>query len=255
MDQVNKHWKPLAAGVTAVAMAGLVYYYLVKETSVHQMIEDVEETSKAVSADTWPNMHRIIDPELSKVDQDAQFNLWVGKVFSKYIEKHGSFKTDKEGRLQFDDFMNVYALVEIKARLDMSDSRNSDMERKIPLFKNAFYTEQSGEEATESKEKYVDLLIQLIDHECALYGPVLNEVLSMAKVNQTVWEFSVDKHLSVGKEYAIRASNLCVNSPFAYIGNKSYQEILDIYTKAVDFAIHQICHSADKDGECIFHII
>ena len=68
MDKVNKNLKPIAIGATAAVMAGLVYYFLFKDSKEQQMVLDVEEVSKAVSSENWPNMHRIIDPRGSKSD-------------------------------------------------------------------------------------------------------------------------------------------------------------------------------------------
>ena len=65
----------------------------------------------------------------------------------------------------------------------------------------------------------------------------------------------MNKYLSVGKDYTKRASTLCMSSPFAYVGDKSREKIFDIYREAIDFSIKHICHSKDKEGDCIYHII
>ena len=152
MDQVNKHWKPLAVGLTAATVAGLAFYYMSSSKKEQAMVEDIEEAVKAVSGKDWPNMNRIVDPSKTKNEEKAQFKRWSEKVFKKFIKNHGEFSTDKDGCLNLEDFMMTYSLIEIKARIDLHDSRNADLERKIPLFTKAFYEKfESAEDATAAK--------------------------------------------------------------------------------------------------------
>lgn len=88
-----------------------------------------------------------------------------------------------------------------------------------------------------------------------MYGRYLDEALKLTNINKAIWEYSVNHHLSHGKEYTLRASTLSLNSPFSYNGNKTKQEILDIYNDAVNFAIDHICKSNKTGTQCLYHII
>lgn len=258
MEDIKKHWKPIAIGVTALSLAFLTYYYS-RDEKQHALVQDVEQLSKKIDAQEWPSMHRIVDPTKTQAEQEAQFNKWINKVVSQFVEKHGNFKTGLDGTVGIKDFLQTYQLVEVKARMDLKDTRQNDALRKAPLFEKAFFAKTSEEEKkedrTEAKEKYVDLLLKLIDAECDLYGNVLNDVLKITKINRYIWEYSLNKYLSTGKEYTFRACQLCMNSPFAYAGNKSREEIITIYEEAVQWATDQICGSKDKESECVHHII
>jgi hypothetical protein len=79
-----------------------------------------------------------------------------------------------------------------------------------------------------------------IDHECDLYGPVLETVLQLAKVNQAIWEASMDTYLPKGEEFVRKSTLLALSSPFTYTGNKSKQEMIDIYVEACNFGVSHL---------------
>lgn len=141
MEDIKKHWKPIALGVTAATLALLAYYYS-REDKQHALVQDLEVASKLISSE-WPNMHRIVDPTKTQAQQLAQFNDWINKVVGPFIEKHGNFKTGMDGTLGIKDFLQTYQLVEVKARIDLKDSRQNDALRKSPLFEKAFFAQKT----------------------------------------------------------------------------------------------------------------
>ena len=65
MEDIKKHWKPIALGVTAATVAALAFYYT-RDNKQHAQVQDVEAAGKSVDSQEWPDMYRIVDPTLSK---------------------------------------------------------------------------------------------------------------------------------------------------------------------------------------------
>ena len=58
MDSIQKHWKPLALGVAATALAAYLLYNNSKATAVCQ---DVDSLAANLDASVWPKLRLVID--------------------------------------------------------------------------------------------------------------------------------------------------------------------------------------------------
>ena len=82
-------------------------------------------------------------------------------------------------------------------------------------------------------------------------------MLKIIKVNEQIWNSSMDVYLPSGETYIKRALLFSLSSPFAYTGSLSEEEVLKIYLEATDFALNLILKgttdgSTPKDDKSSF---
>ena len=69
-----------------------------------------------------------------------------------------------------------------------------------------------------------------------MYRPSQEEVLSVVKVNSTIWDASMEAYLPSGDQFISKAFKICLSSPFAFDAiNK--EEVHNIYQEAFNFAL------------------
>jgi len=76
--------------------------------------------------------------------------------------------------------------------------------------------------------------------EIKMYKDMQDQILAVVKINETIWNKSMETYLSDGEQYITNALKFSLSSPFTYSGKKSSDEILKIYQDASDFAISLI---------------
>lgn len=70
-----------------------------------------------------------------------------------------------------------------------------------------------------------------------MYKDVQDKILAKVKINEAIWNQSMEQYLPEGEQYITKALRFSMSSPFTYSGSKSPEEILKIYQDASDFAI------------------
>ena len=60
-----------------------------------------------------------------------------------------------------------------------------------------------------------------MEKEIDLYIKVRDEVLKLVKINEQIWNSSMDVYLPSGELYIIKALKFSLSSPFTYSGKKS----------------------------------
>lgn len=95
----------------------------------------------------------------------------------------------------------------------------------------------SNVEDKQAYKSYVDNVFQDIDVEIGQYQLVQDQILKKVKINENIWNSSMEVYLPSGEAYIRKAIRFSLSSPFIYEGNKSSGEITDIYCKASDFGL------------------
>ena len=70
MDSIQKHWKPIAAGLVATSLAAYLVY-INRSVKAHAELKDINTQKAALAAnpDQWPKLRRIIDFKAPSNDQ------------------------------------------------------------------------------------------------------------------------------------------------------------------------------------------
>lgn len=84
---------------------------------------------------------------------------------------------------------------------------------------------------------YIDQIYEDIMQEINMYKGVQDKILAKVKINEAIWNHSMEQYLPEGEQYITKALRFSLSSPFTYSGGKSSDEILKIYIEASDFAI------------------
>lgn len=234
MDFVQKHWKPISIGSTAVALSALLYYYSTNSTS-QKIVVDINDIRKRISKTSWPQIRRVVDPSLPRQKQQIQLQKWLDNIFKEYIRQRGSIKTNDLGHLEFTDLMELYNVIEAMGRFELQELRENNQGNRMEEFKKCFIDHQE-----QNMVNYLNIILINIDEECDNYTPALEKVLKLAKVKQLVWESSLEVNMPQGAQFIQHATIASQSSPLVYHGSKTKQEILDIYRNSVLFAISQL---------------
>jgi len=72
--------------------------------------------------------------------------------------------------------------------------------------------------------------------------------LKKVKINEQIWNQSMEQYLPPGEQYIKRALRFSLASPFTFEGSQSADQIVQIYKEASDFGIKLITECA-KPGE------
>ena len=218
--ELKKHWPAITVGVAAVALG--VYLYVSNRQKEHATLQDIEAAISAIDAKTWPSIRRVVDIELvGTKEAQTQLNEWLEKVMKEFINKRGALQTNTQGHLSEEDFLRIYEIIESTTRVHLYVLRKENEEKRSSLFQKAFFDEVTDAARKEARSQYVDALLQAIETECDQYRPSQDQVLKIAKVNQTIWEASMEEYLPVGDEFINKAFKVCLSSPFTFAGNQS----------------------------------
>jgi len=85
-----------------------------------------------------------------------------------------------------------------------------------------------------------------VEDECVWYKPAQTMVLDLVKVNNQVWEESMDVYLPGGEQFLRTACTISLSSPYTYKGDRSADDIMQVYQQAVDFGLEQIKSNKDE---------
>lgn len=225
MEKIKKHWQPIL--LTSAVGVALAAYFLLSDKKNHSKVQSLEYLKNLIldDAQNWPSAIRIIDSSLPLAEQKRQLDDWVESVFKEFIRQHGPIKSNSKGTLEFNDFIEIYQLIETFGRFELHEVRNNNEERRKEIFRDSF----AGEGDERKMEEYIDNILRCIDEECDLYAPALTKVLKIAGVQQLIWESSMEVNLPVGETFLKYATIVGTSSPFTYQGSKTKVEILDIY--------------------------
>lgn len=84
---------------------------------------------------------------------------------------------------------------------------------------------------------YVDKISKDVGKEINLYQEVQDMILKKVKINENIWNSSMEIHLPAGEQYVRKALRFSMSSPFRYSGNESESSIAEMYKTASDFGL------------------
>ena len=108
------------------------------------------------------------------------------------------------------------------------------------MFNNAF-NQDDGEK--EAYKIYIDKVFQDIEKEISLYQEVQDQILKKVKINENIWNSSMEIYLPNGELYIRKAIRFSLSSPFQYTGDKKEKEITEIYKSASNFGLKLLIDS------------
>lgn len=102
------------------------------------------------------------------------------------------------------------------------------------MFAKAFLQDEGN---TNAYKTYIFRVFQDIEKEINLYQEVQDQILKKVKINENIWNSSMEVYLPAGEPYVRKAIRFSMSSPYKYTGDKSEQDITQIYTTASDFGL------------------
>lgn len=73
--------------------------------------------------------------------------------------------------------------------------------------------------------------------EIELYRGVQEGVLKLVKINEQIWNSSMDTYLPSGAQYITKALKQSLKSPFNYTLNNSEEEVLQTFLTSAEWAL------------------
>lgn len=86
------------------------------------------------------------------------------------------------------------------------------------LFKESFVT-QAAKNLKESRQQYIQQIWNDINQEIEKYKDVQDSTLKKVKINEQIWNASMDQYLPSGEEYIRKALRFSLSSPFTFNGS------------------------------------
>jgi formiminotetrahydrofolate cyclodeaminase len=83
-------------------------------------------------------------------------------------------------------------------------------------FASAFIDLPSGSDLKEARKKYCSQVATSIQEEIEHYKKAQDKVLKLMKINENIWNQSMDAYLSEGKDYLYNALKYSQSSPFTF---------------------------------------
>jgi len=161
------------------------------------------------------------------------------------MKKHGSFKVDGNQNLNELDFTQTYELIESVSRLELFALRKTNEKKRHSLFQKSFHEAGSDDEKFNARQKYIESVWADIQQEIDNYKRVYEQILKRVKINDAVWNNSMDAYLPAGEQYIRKALRFSLSSPFTFSGKQSDETILQIYQESSDFAIKCLTNQDD----------
>lgn len=142
------------------------------------------------------------------------------KILQTYMKKHGSFKVDGNQNLNELDFTQTYELIESVSRLELFVLRKENEKKRHGLFRKSFQ-EGSDDDKFNARKEYIERVWLDIQQEIDNYKRVYEQILKRVKINDAVWNNSMDAYLPAGEQYIRKALRFSLSSPFTFSGKQS----------------------------------
>jgi len=143
------------------------------------------------------------------------------KILQTYIKKHGSFKVDGNQNLNELDFTQTYELIESVSRLELFVLRKDNEKKRHSLFQKSFQEGSDDISKFSARKEYIERVWTDIQQEIDNYKRVYEQILKRVKINDAVWNNSMDAYLPAGEQYIRKALRFSLSSPFTFSGNQS----------------------------------
>jgi len=137
------------------------------------------------------------------------------------MKKHGSFKVDGNQNLNELDFTQTYELIESVSRLELFVLRKDNEKKRHSLFQKSFQEGSDDISKFSARKEYIERVWTDIQQEIDNYKRVYEQILKRVKINDAVWNNSMDAYLPAGEQYIRKALRFSLSSPFTFSGNQS----------------------------------
>lgn len=101
--------------------------------------------------------------------------------------------------------MNIYNLIEANARFELHELRTSNEVARMDLFRRSFLAKIPNDEVHKARTEYIKQLQDHIQTEIEKYKNVQDDMLKIVKINEQVWNSSMDAYLPSGEQYIRKA--------------------------------------------------
>lgn len=188
----------------------------------------------------WPAPRKILSDSMSRESQQEVLKKWMDEELAAFLKEFGSFKFDEKNNLNEEDFLRIYDLIESVGRFELNQLRDQNEKSRGGMFSKAFVG--SGEDKAAYKS-YVDKVFTDIEQEIGLYQQVQDQILKKVKINENIWNSSMEVYLPSGEPYIRKAIRFSMSSPYKYEGEKTESKIIEIYKEASDFGLKMLVDS------------
>ena len=141
----------------------------------------------------------------------------MSTALKSYVEKNGTFTVDSSNNLKEEDFFRIYDLIESVGRFELYILRKNNETQRRKLFKDAFVSGCSKN----SRQLYIQQIWDDIMKEIESYKDVQDTVLKKVKINEQIWNSSMEQYLPPGEQYIKKALRFSLSSPFTFEGPQS----------------------------------
>lgn len=86
------------------------------------------------------------------------------------------------------------------------------------MFSEAFNVDDGEKDAYKT---YIDKVFEDIEKEISHYQLVQDQILKKVKINENIWNSSMEVYLPNGELYIRKAIKFSMSSPYQYSGSKS----------------------------------
>lgn len=142
---------------------------------------------------------------------------WLDSSLTKFLEDYGSFKFDDNNNLTEEDFLRIYDLIECVGRFELMQLREKNELSRQKMFADGF-KKQDGQGDPKAQKSYVDKIFDDIKKEIELYQEVQDQILKKVKINEQIWNSSMEVYLPSGEQYIRKAIRFSMSSPYIYTG-------------------------------------
>jgi len=143
------------------------------------------------------------------------------KILQTYMKKHGSFKVDGNQNLNELVFTQTYELIESVSRLELFVLRKDNEKKRHSLFQKSFQEGSDDNSKFSARKEYIERVWTDIQQEIDNYKRVYEQILKRVKINDAVWNNSMDAYLPAGEQYIRKALRFSLSSPFTFSGKQS----------------------------------
>lgn len=119
----------------------------------------------------------------------------MSSALKSYVEKNGTFTVDSSNNLKEEDFFRIYDLIESVGRFELYILRKNNETQRRKLFKDAFVSGCSKN----SRQLYIQQIWDDIMKEIESYKDVQDTVLKKVKINEQIWNSSMEQYLPPGE--------------------------------------------------------
>ena len=119
-------------------------------------------------------------------------------------------------------------LIESVSRIELLKLREENEKMRKEIFQQSFVKSKMSSDPDavyKCRKNYIDMIYLNITDEIALYKEAQDMVLKVVKINDKIWNLSMEEYLPSGEQYIKKALKFSLQSPFTFDGRQSLSEV------------------------------